>query len=125
MATETDLCGLGMAAQLSAKLGHQPSIITGIGTTQSGSPTILTKNALVQSATGATAVQLSPNADIGTPFFVFNPGTIGSAASALVFVPNGHTLALTQGLTVNGSYTLANYTSVIMWQQSPKLWFTK
>jgi hypothetical protein len=124
MATETDLCGLGMSPFLAAKLGFQPCTVTGIGTTQSGSPTLLSKNAQVQAATGATAVQ-TPSSDAGTEFFVFNPGTIASAASALVFVPNGHTLALAQGLTVNGSYTLAVYTSVIMYQAVPKLWYTK
>jgi hypothetical protein len=125
MATETDLCGLGMAPQLAAKLGAQPSNIIGVGTAQSGAPTILTKNATIQSATGATAAILNPSADLGTQYWVVNPGTIASAASALIFVPVGHTLSNGTNAVINQPYTLPAFSAVILWQAQLKQWYVK
>ena len=125
MATETDLAGLGLPVQLAAKLGYQPSNIIGIGTAQAGAPTILSKNATIQSATGNTAVILNPSADIGTEFWVSNPGTIGSAATALVFVPVGHTLSNGTNGIINQPYSLATYSAVILWQAQLKQWYVK
>ena len=125
MATETDLTGLGMAAQLAAKLGNQPSIITGVGTSQAGAPTILTKNATIQSPSGNTAAMLNPSADIGTQYTVVNPGTIASAASALIFVPPGHTLSNGTNAIINQPYTLPTFSAVILWQAQIKQWYVK
>ena len=126
MATETDLAGLGLPPFLAAKLGYQFSNIIGVGTTQSGAPTILSKNVTVQSATGASAVILNPNADVGTQYWVANPGTIGSATSALVYVPVGHTLNNGTNAIINQPYTLAAYSAVILWQPTTnKQWFVK
>jgi hypothetical protein len=125
MATETDLTGLGMPAQLAAKVGYQPSTIVGIGTTQSGAPTILTKNAYIQSASSNTAAILNPSADLGTQYWVVNPGTIGSAASALIFPPVGHTLNNGTNAIINQPYTLPAYSAVILWQAVTKQWFVK
>jgi hypothetical protein len=125
MATATDLAGLGMAAQLAEKLGYQSSTTVGSGTTQAGAPTVISKSVTVQAATGATAVILGPNSDLGTEYWFFNPGTIGSAASALVFVPVGHTLSNGTNAVINQPYTLPVYASVILWQAQTKQWYVK
>ena len=125
MATETDLCGLGVAPQLAAKLGNQPSTLAGVGTAQSGAPTLLSKSVTVNATASNSAVILNPNADLGTEYWVFNPGTIGSAASALVFVPVGHTLSNGTNAIINQPYTLPVYSSVLLWQAQLKQWYVK
>jgi hypothetical protein len=125
MATATDLAGLGMNTFLASKLGYQPSVIVGVGTTQSGAPTVLSKNVTVNAATGATAVILNPSADLGTEYWVVNPGTIGSAATALIFVPVGHTLSNGTNAIINQPYSLATYSAVILWQAQLKQWYVK
>jgi hypothetical protein len=122
MATETDLTGLGLPPSLATKLGFQPSQITAVGTTQSGSPTILSKNAIINATSSAQAVQLPTSADIGSTFWMFNPGTIGSAGSALIFVPSGHTLFCGAVNTVNGSATLTVAKGGIMFSPQLKQW---
>jgi hypothetical protein len=90
MPTEDDLTGLGMAAQLSAELGNQPTGLTCTGTTAAAAAVIKTKNTALNAQTAQTAAILPSGAKIGSPFWVWN-GTV-SGASALVFVPVGHTL---------------------------------
>ena len=125
MATTTDLTGLGVPPSLANLLGVDYSVITGVGTSQSGAPTILSGNCVVQSASGATAIILNSNAPLGTKFRVSNPGTIGSAATALVFVPVGHTLSNGTNGIINQAYSLATYSTVILWQAQTKQWYVK
>ena len=125
MATETDLVGLGVDSFLAQRIGYQPTIITGVGTTQSGSPTVQSRNVTVQSATGNTAIQISNGGGIGQPVIVANPGTIGSSASALVYPPSGHTLNNGTNSVLNQPYTLAAYSMVLLWQQPLGTWYVK
>jgi hypothetical protein len=126
MATETDLVGLGVSPLMAQKLlGFQPTIITAIGTVQSGASTVQSRLVTVQAATGATAIIIAKNSSLDSPIVVANPGTIGSAAPALVFVPVGHTLNNGTNTVVNQPYTLPTYSMVYMWQTQIGQWYSK
>lgn len=125
MATETDLVGLGVDPILAARIGYNPSYVTPVGTTLSGSPTLQTRNASVQAATGASAVQIAKGGGIGEVVVVVNPGTIASATSALVYPPSGHTLNNGTNQILNQPYTLPVYSMVLMWQQPLGMWYVK
>ena len=48
-----------------------------------------------------------------------------AAASALVYVPVGHTLNNGTNAIINQPYTLPVYSSAILWQAQIKQWYVK
>lgn len=115
-ATSDALMGLGMPAQLAALMGANPSVITAVGTTQTGgAPVVKSRNTEVITAGGAQAVVLPAGAGVMEPYFIANQA---NATAALVFVPAGHTL----NGSLNGDLSVAQFKGVILWQYKPKFW---
>ncbi len=114
------LMGVGMSGEQAALIGADPSITTGKGTSQTGAAVIFTDNAELSVSSGQTAVIFpgtpAINSAILNDWWITNQSA--TATSALVFVPSGHKL----NGSLNGSLTLAQYKSAIMWQYKYQNW---
>jgi hypothetical protein len=117
VADQDDLAGYGVAAQLSSLLGAVPQKTTGVGTTQSGAATLISRMTELNPASSNTAFVIPTDAKIMNPYFVNNQ----QATTALVFVPSGHTL----NSVANASVSVAQYASAIIWQYKVKNWTYK
>ena len=120
MATSDALTGLGMPAQLASMLGANPNVATGVGTTQSGATVIKSRNTEVSVASSSTAFVFPSSVGVMEPYFMVNNSA--TATSALVFVPNTHTIVGPSGATANGSVVIAQFKASIIWQYKPKNW---
>jgi hypothetical protein len=100
----TNLMGGGLPAQLAADCGLTVVAVAGSGTTQAGTPTLLTGGNFynVTVASSQTALILPANAPIGTSIEMAN--TTGSAVTALIFGQTGETI---QGGAANASFSVA------------------
>jgi hypothetical protein len=118
MANAPDLMGLGMPSQQAEQVGYQYSALTGVGTTQAGAAGTKSKAVELSASAGNTAVVIS-----GTPAILaahLFANKTGSTASALVFVPLGHTL----NGSLNASLSIAAGKMAILVQFSPKNWYS-
>lgn len=112
--TSDALMGFGMAAQLAATMGGNPSVLTTAGTAQGTAAVIKTKNVELLTAasqTGAIPPSVFP---VMEEIMLVNP----TATTGVVYVPSGHTLLG----SLNGSFNLAQNKAAIMWQYKPKFW---
>jgi hypothetical protein len=100
MALDTDLMGLGMAAVLAARVGHQSTAgIVGIGTSQAGAKPLVTSVNILTPTAGQTAYTLPTRAPPTLKeFYIFNAAV--GATAALIYPPLG-------GATLNGSTSAA------------------
>jgi len=117
MPTSDDLTGLGMAPGLADALGNQPTGLTCTGTSAAAAAVIKTQNTALNAQSNQTAAIFRSDAKIGTPFWVTN-GTV-SGASAVVFVPAGHTLFGSLG---TNPVTIAQNRSALFFQLQAKQW---
>ena len=118
MATADALTGVGVPAQLATLLGGNPNKQAGTGTAQTGATVIRSRNTELNPQASATAFVFPSTAGVMEPYFLVNP----QSTSALIFVPSGHTLSTVSSGGSNGNVTLAQNTSVVMWQYKPKFW---
>lgn len=119
VASADTLMGLGLPAQLAQLLGGNPSQITCAGTTQGSGPIIKSTNTelvVVVSQTSCSLPVTPDNANVMVPYNVFNPAA--GANAGLVFVPSGHTV----NGSLNGSVSIPQNKSAIIWQYKPKFW---
>lgn len=119
MATADALTGLGMPAQLANMIGANPNNQTGTGTTQTGATVIRSRNTELTAASSSTAFVFPTNVAVMEPYFLINSS--GTATSALVYVPSGHTI-ISNGVGANGACTIAQNKSAVIWQFKPKNW---
>lgn len=120
MPTETDLCGLGMSPFLAQTLGNQPSNVTCTGTAQTTAAAMLTKNVVLNAQSSQTGAIIPSTAKVGSPHYFAN-GTL-SGASAVVYVPVGHSLNGVASQSV-GVTIAANHAGILI-QLSPRVWYT-
>lgn len=116
MPQTTDLVGLGMPSQLAAVMGNDPNLVTCAGTSQTTATTIKTHMPELSAAGGATGAILQSTAKIGTPYFVL----CSSSTSAVLYPPVGQYINSAQ----NGSFTLAQNKTAIVWQYKLNYWVT-
>lgn len=114
IATADALMGLGMPAQLSSLMGANPSALTTTGTTQGTAATLKSKNTELVTAGSQTGAIPPSSAPIMEPYFI----TSQAATTGIVYVPVGHTL----NGTLNGSVSVAQTKSVILWQYKRNNW---
>ena len=116
VASADALTGLGLPVQLANLLGGNPSQLTCVGTAQSGAAVIKSKNTELVAVTSQTACIFPTDAGVMEPYNIVNPAA--AATTALVFVPSGHTVAG----SLNGSVSISQNKSAIIWQYKPKFW---
>lgn len=114
IATQDALTGLGMAPQLASRLGANPLTTNGAGVAQATAAVLKSKNTELNPAGSATGFIPPSDAALMEPYNLTNQ----QATSAVVYVPVGHTL----NGTLNGSVTVAQTKSVILWQYKVKNW---
>ena len=118
--TSLELMGLGLSGEQAALIGADPSICVGKGTSQTGAAVMLTDNVELNVSSGQTAVVFANGVTIDSSilndWWITNQSS--TATNALVFVPSGHKL----NGTLNGSLTLGQYKSAIMWQYKYQNW---
>lgn len=125
MADSRNLVGLGMPAQLAGALGGVPTVVAGVGTTQSGAARINSHNCSLNAQTSntafylatATAASLSSTELYGIYFI--NNSTL-STGSPIIFVGVGGYM---NGV-INGSITLSAGQTALAWQQAPGVYYT-
>src|SRR5712671_463749 len=91
VASADALAGLGLPVQLAQLLGGNPHQLTCTGTTQGTAATIRSSNTeLVTAASQSGAIlPASPdNTNVMVPYNIFN----GTATTAVLYVPTGHTI---------------------------------
>lgn len=114
MPTADALMGLGMPAQLSDLLGGNPNALTTTGTAQATAAKIKSKNTELVTAGSQTGAIFNTSVQVMQPYFIVNP----TATSGVIYPPTGDTL----GGSVNGTITLAQNKSCIVWQYKKGFW---
>jgi len=114
--TSDDLVGLGLPGGIASELGNDPVTVTCAGTDQAHATLIKQKNVTLSAASSQTGAILPAAAKIGSPFYI----NCSSSTGAVVYCPVGHVLVNTGGAssTSNGSATLVQYKSGIVWKAS-------
>ena len=110
MPQETDLAGLGMAAQLASALGNQASTVVCAATSsQTGATVIKSKNVELTAADSShnSAILVSTSL-IGSPHYFFT----STSTSAIVYVPVGDYINTSQ----NAGLTIAQNKGAIIWK---------
>jgi len=114
MASQDALCGLGMAPQLAALIGGNPSVLTTVGVAQATAAKIKSKNTELLTAGGATGAIFPTGTNIFEPYFIVNP----TATTGVIYPPVGDTF----GGTLNGSLNLPQNKAAIIWQYKKGFW---
>jgi hypothetical protein len=116
MATENDLCGVGMPPAQANQIGLTPSKLTCASTSAAGAAVMLTNNVELSTAGGATAC-IPPTGDpVGQPYYIVNP----SSTTAILCVPTNQYLNGSQ----NGTLNIAQNKQVILIQYKLNYWAT-
>jgi hypothetical protein len=97
----SDMMGLGMPSALANLVGESiPASVAGVGTAQSGAPSLTGTINQVTTASGQTAVVLPSTQPLGTAVHVY----VSTATAALVFPPVGGAI---NELSANASTSVA------------------
>jgi hypothetical protein len=97
----SDMMGLGMPSALANLVGESiPAAVAGVGTAQSGAPSLTGTINQVTTASGQTAVVLPSTQPLGTAVHVY----VSTATAALVFPPVGGAI---NELSANASTSVA------------------
>lgn len=110
--------GYGFSPHQATLIGANPLKQNGTGITQSGATILKSRGVEVNGVSTATAFVPPVTSGVMEPYYLINTGS----ASALVYVPLGHTLSTPTNGGVNGFFTLAVSTSAIFYQYKPKFW---
>jgi hypothetical protein len=115
MASSVALMGVGMPAQLAARLGMDPSNLTTTGTTQATAAKALTKNVKLVTAGSQTGSIIPSTAEVGDVYYFFN----STATTGIVYSPTGSTL---NGAASTTGQNVAQNKMCIMYQYAQGAW---
>lgn len=89
MATQQDLMGLGMPAELARRLGNSPTTLATTGTTSITAATINSKMTVLSTAGSQTGAIFPLNGAFGVVYFISNP----TSTTGVIYAPAGGTIA--------------------------------
>lgn len=114
MPTSQDLMGFGTPPAAAGLLGNDPSSINGAGTTQATATAIKSTLTSLTGASSQTGAILPSDGKIGTPYYVYDVGSVRGK----VYCPVGHTL----NGTSNGGCTFSALGVLIFMRISTSAW---